>query len=322
MTYAVILGEALIDLLSTADGALTPVVGGAPFNVAVGLARLGTPAHLLTAVGGDTFGDRIVDYAAAAGVGVGGIVRVPAPTPLAVATYTGSEASFAFYGDPPAYGMLAPTDLDPDLLAGASVLYCGSIALLGAASLRAARHAWATPGPLRAFDPNVRPFLLPDAHAAARLRAIVEEFSAGADLVKLSLADATALYGPVPPSRVALRLLALGAGTVVVTLGAAGAMIFRHRDDAAPRPERMAVDYIHSRAESVFGLPVHPGQVIDTTGAGDSVVAALMHRMLAGLPDSGSWIEAVEFALRVSAHVCARRGGAVAMPTLVELAAS
>jgi fructokinase len=321
VTYAVILGEALIDLLAGADGALTPVVGGAPFNVAVGLARLGTPVHLLTAVGGDAFGDRIVGYAAGAGVGVGGIVRVPAPTPLAVATYTGSEASFAFYGDPPAYGMLAPADLDPDLLAGASVLYCGSIALLGRASLLAARRAWAEPGPLRVLDPNVRPFLLPDAHATARLRAIVEEFASGADLVKLSLADATALYGPVPPSRVALRLRALGARTVVVTLGAAGAMIFRPRDGAPSRHEGMAPDHI-CRTDSVFGLPVHPGPVADTTGAGDSVVAALMHRLLGGVPDNAAWIEAVEFALRVSAHVCARRGGALAMPTLAEVTGS
>lgn len=320
--YTVVLGEALIDLLGGADGTLTPVVGGAPFNVAVGLARLGTSAHLLTAVGGDAFGDRIVSYAADSGVRVDGIVRVPAPTPIAVASYAGSEASFAFYGDPAAYSLLAPTDLDLDLVAGAAVLYCGSIALLGGASLAAARRTWAESGPIRVLDPNVRPFLLPDARAVDRLRAIIEEFASTADLVKLSHADAAALYGGISPISVALRLRALGAKTSVVTLGAAGAVIVRRRTGAPPRHPQMAEDLI-GRGDSVIGLPVSPGPVVDTTGAGDSVVAALMHRLAGGLSDDDgddAWIDAVGFAMRVSAYVCARPGGADAMPSAANLA--
>jgi fructokinase len=313
---AVVLGEALTDLLERPDGTFRPAVGGAPLNVAVGLARLGTPTRLVTALGGDAFADRIEALLTSSGVDVRGLVRVGGPTPLAVASFAGAEPSFSFYGNPPAYACVAPGDVDLDAVAAAEVVYCGSIALLSS-FVDAARAAWAVDGPLRVFDPNLRPFMLAAPGAADRARALVEEFAATADLVKLSDVDASLLYGQINPTAAALRLRAVGAKTVVVTLGAAGAILLR--PDRGQRPPELVTTSIH-RTDMVIGLPVHPGPVVDTTGCGDSVAAALMHRLAAGLADHDSaWVEAVRFALQVAAYVAARPGGAVAMPTLAAL---
>jgi len=306
---AVVLGEALIDLLEQPDGNLRPAVGGAPLNVAVGLARLGTPTRLVAGVGTDPFAASIRDLLSSSGVSLDSVAEVPGPSPLAVATFQGVEPSFSFYGS-----VLVPA-FDPAVVAAAPVVYCGSIALL-TPFVAVARAAWAIEGPVRVFDPNLRPFLL-ESFGVAGARAIVEEFASSADVLKLSDADAQLLYPELSPVSAALRLRSLGARTVVVTLGAAGAVLLR--PDRGARPSAMADASIHS-TDTVIGLPVQAGPVVDTTGCGDSVVAALMHCLARGLPDEdATWISAVQFALRVAAYVAARPGGAVAMPHLSDL---
>jgi fructokinase len=228
--YGVVIGEALIDLLeSTAGGELVyrPAVGGGPFNVAVGIARLGAPVHFVGSFGDDPFGSRLLDYLDKTGVGTDGAVIVPGvATTLAVTTFQGHEPTFRFYGAPPSYGLLDAPDVDERLVAGARLLYCGSMCLLAPPVLAAARRAWAVPGPVRVFDPNVRPVvgLNPE---------VVEEFAATADLVKLSSADATALWDESPEAA-ARRLLSAGAQAVVVTLGAHGALVAQGSSTAGP----------------------------------------------------------------------------------------
>lgn len=305
MGYAVVLGEALIDLLETdlGDGetGYRPAVGGAPFNVAVGVARLGGGAEYVGSVSTDRLGERLHGFLVANGVGTGGAKRVGAPTTLALTSFVGAEPDFAFYGD--SHGMLGPDDLDPSLLTGADVVYAGSIAMLRPPTLAAARAAWQAPGrsgaagssgaaARRVFDPNARPRLLTD---VAAYRAIVEEFAATADLVKLSAADATVLWD-ADEQAVAARLAELGAETVVVTRGAAGALL-RHggvvEEIAAPRVV-----------------------AIDATGAGDSVMAALVHGLLlTGRDSRPDWPALVRYALAVGALTVEGRGGATALPT-------
>jgi sugar/nucleoside kinase (ribokinase family) len=312
---AVVLGEALVDLLEQPGGALHPMVGGAPLNVAVALARLGTPSRLITAVGSDAFGDRIRDLLAESGVDISGVRTAPGPTPLAVATFRGAEPSFAFYGDPPAYARTTASDVDESAVAEAPVIYAGSIAL-ATDMFDAVQKAWAVDGPVRVLDPNLRPFVMADPAAAVRVQRRVEELAATADLVKLSDVDARLLYGAVAPSAAALRLRALGAGSVMVTLGAAGALLLR--PDRGERPADLLETVIH-RTDRVYALPAAPGPVVDTTGCGDSVTAAMMHRLARGLADDAEWLEAAGFALKVAAHVAARPGGATAMPYASEL---
>ncbi|WP_328345079.1 carbohydrate kinase family protein [Micromonospora sp. NBC_00421] len=304
MGYAVVLGEALIDLLD-AECEGRPVfrqaIGGGPLNVAVGVARLGGTAQFVGSLGDDVLAGRIRDFLATAGVGLTGAVTVAAPTTLAVTTHTGAEPDFRFYGDPPSYGLLAAADLDVALVEGADVLYCGSIVLLSPPTLAAARRAWSLAPGLRVFDPNVRPRLLAGPAELAGLREVVVEFAAGAHLVKLSSADAALLWPDEPVEGVAAYLRELGAGTVVVTLGADGALVA-----AGPDPVR---------------VPAPKVRAVDATGAGDSVMAALVAELLVdGEPTApADWHRRVAFALRVAGLVCESPGGAVAMPTRDEV---
>ncbi|WP_200212591.1 carbohydrate kinase family protein [Micromonospora coerulea] len=304
MGYAVVLGEALVDLLDAEhDGqpVYRQAIGGGPLNVAVAVARLGGDARFVGSLGDDALADRIRAFLTAAGVGLAGAVTVPAPTALAVATFAGPEPDFRFYGEPRSYALLTADDLDVALVEGADVVYCGSIVLLDPPVLAAARRAWSIAGALRVFDPNVRPRLLAGPAALAGLREVVAEFAASAHLVKLSTADAEVLYPREPVEGVAAYLRELGAGTVVVTLGAAGALVA-----AGPDVVRIPAPKVHA---------------VDATGAGDSVMGALIADLLAaGEPeDPAGWQQRVAFALRVAALVCESPGGAVAMPTRADV---
>ncbi|WP_433794381.1 carbohydrate kinase family protein [Actinoplanes sp. CA-252034] len=312
MGYAMVMGEALIDLLEAdLDGAQVyrQAIGGAPLNVAVGIARLGGDARWAGTLSTDVLGDRMAAFLQAAGVDGQGVRRVAVPTTLAVTTFEGAEPTFTFYGEPPSYALLTPADLDLPLITGAAVLYTGSISLLREPFRSAARAAWsAAPdatgsAPLRVFDPNVRPTLLPDTAAVNALRDLTEEFFATADLVKLSSADAVVLYGEQDPSAAAAHILALGAGAVVVTCGSRGAHV--------------------AAADGATDIPAPLVQAIDATGAGDSVMAALISRLLTdGRPEGlADWTGHVRFALSVAGLVCERQGGATAMPTPSDLRA-
>src|SRR6266540_3218963 len=283
--YAVVIGEALVDLLEDVrDGqrVYREAVGGAPLNVAVGVARLGHPVELVGSLGDDVLGRRVRQFLAEVGVGTDHLVPVDVATTIALTTFDGSEPDFHFYGEPPSYGLLGPELVDPNLVPGASVLYCGSIALLQPRLLATALAAWSAAGAAgtsRAFDPNVRPRLVTD---VARLRQTVEEFAATADLVKLSAADAAALYGATP--------------------GAAGALV-RHggETETVPAPRVAAVD---------------------ATGAGDATMAGLLHGLLVAPPDDlAGWVRLVEFAVAIAALTCEAPGGATAIPTLAQVQA-
>ena len=304
MGYAVVLGESLIDLLETTAGDETiyrRAVGGAPLNVAVGASRLGGDIHFVGTVGDDILGDRIAAFLREAGVRIDGLKRVPVPTTLAVTTFVEAEPTFTFYGEPPSYAPLAVGDVDTGLIAGADVVYTGSICLLREPFLSAARAAWRVNGPLRVFDPNIRPALLSGDEAVDAARGLMEEFFATADVVKLSAADAAVLYDGAPPAAAAERILGLGARAVLVTCGSDGA-------------------YVAVGPESAM-LAAPEVDAVDATGAGDSVMGALICRLLAeGMPDdAAAWRRYVDFALAVAGLVCERHGGAVAMPTPEEL---
>ncbi|UOM35905.1 carbohydrate kinase [Acuticoccus sp. I52.16.1] len=294
-------GEMLYDVFvegPTEKGfALDARIGGSALNVAVGLARLGRPVSQLTGVSHDMFGQRLAAFLAGEGVDTSHLVRTPAPTTLATVT-PGPDGSpaYAFYGEGAADRQVEVAHLpDPS---GFDALVFGCFSLItrptSCSFLELARRAKAArPAPLVVLDPNVRRTVEPD---AAVWRRRIADFAAHADLVKTSREDLDETYAEAAETVVA-RWLAEGITAVIVTDGPRGATL-------------------HTRARTVT-VPAAPVAVVDTVGAGDSFLAAV----LAALSDAGvttapqiaaldeaACRAVLQFAVRAAGVTCTRRG--------------
>jgi fructokinase len=247
----VVVGEALVDIVvSSSGGEPEPAPGGSPLNVAVGLARLGVDTLLMTEVGDDAHGRLLLDHVAASGVPLDEASVVPGLRTSSATAHLDEHGAASYTFD--LRWTLGPRALP----AGTTALHVGS---LGAA-LRPGRDsvvdlvAQATDeGLLVTFDPNARPSLTPD---AGRAWDDAREVAAGADLVKLSDEDLEFLQPGSTPADLAARLLGGRTRLVVVTAGGSGA--FAASADGSVE--------LHSR----------PVDVVDTVGAGDSFMAALL----------------------------------------------
>ena len=245
-----VVGEALVDVVVPADGVPRRSPGGSPMNVAVGLARLGVDTVLLTEVGDDDDGRLVLEHLRASGVSVDDSSVVPGGS-TSIATARLDEHGAASYCFDLRW-TLGPRAL-PD---GATALHVGS---LGTA-LRPGRDRVVDlvararrGGMLVTFDPNSRPTLTPDAGQAWD---DVLEVAASADVVKLSDEDLEFLQPGASFGEVAERLLGGCTELVVVTSGGTGAFA------ATPGG---TVDVVS-----------RPFDVVDTVGAGDSFMAALL----------------------------------------------
>lgn len=270
MSYVLVVGEALIDMVSQQAGARLEEVasfekcpGGAPANVAVGLAKLGVPVRFAGVVGDDPFGRFLRAYLARFGVGVSGmrLTREALTTLAFVAIREHGEREFAFYRKPGADTLLRPGDLEPGAVRGAAILHHGTITLAdepGRSTLLGMLEEARRSAVTVSLDVNFRESLWPE---PARARAEIERVLAYAHLVKLSEEELELITGARTPDG-AQRLLEQhpGLALVVVTGGAAGSW-------AAGRGGRQA------RAE---GFRV---TAVDTTGAGDAFWAAFLWRL-------------------------------------------
>ncbi len=308
MSLAVCLGEALIDFV--ADTAGVPLLecpgflkapGGAPANVAVGLARLGVPAAFVGKVGEDPFGRFLQRTFADAAVDTSGMRFDPNHrTGLAfVALGADGERDFAFFRNPSADMLLRPEEI-PDELLACRVFHFGSITLIQDPSRSATLDALARArrqGAWISYDPNLRPLLWPDLETArSEIRAALPL----ADFVKVSEEEAEFLYGPAPLPELAARLLGEGPSLVALTRGAAGAVL--------------------ATAATQLSLPGFQVEVVDTTGAGDGFAAGLIAWLLkrgAGPAEltEVDLREAGRFACAVAALTCTRKGAIPALPS-------
>lgn len=296
-------GEALFDVFLDGDPApaaarfgLTARAGGSPFNVAVGLARLDAPSSMLLGLSDDFLGRRLAAILETEGVSLDFAVEKSAPTTVSfVALDARGSASYIFHGAGAADRALTPADLPADL-SEVEAVHVGSFSLVAEPTAGAllALTARAAGDRLVSIDANVRPTVEPDLDL---WRARVAEHAARADLVKMSDEDLALLYPGETPERVAERLLGLGAGLAVVTLGENGALAMS--------------------AAGVARRPAEPVAVVDTVGAGDSFQAAMLaqlRRMAAlspGAParlDDAALETLLAVATKAAAIACSRPG--------------
>lgn len=295
-----ICGEALYDVFPVAETAggfsLDARIGGSPFNVAVGLSRLGRRSALFTGLSSDPLGRRLQRALESEGVETGYLVTKQNPTTLAVVGLTpAGTPHYTFYGHEAADRVVTSADL-PDLPAAVTGLHFGSYSLVVGQTAEALltlarRHA---DDRLISLDPNVRLGVVSD---AAEWRRRVEAFSEVADLVKVSDEDLEVLYPGDEINSAVARWHGRGVQLVIVTRGAEGALV--------------------SLRGEVFQMPGQAVETVDTVGAGDTFQAAL----LCGLEELGKADKAglaaltseearrlVAFAVAAAAITCARRG--------------
>ena len=303
-----VIGEALIDLVP--DGApdrYRARPGGSPFNVAIGLARLGHRTALMARLADTAFGKLLREHAAAEGIDLTCAPHAKEPTTLAIVSMDAhAQASYDFYhqGTSDWQWSAAETSRLP---ADTAVLHIGSAASWtppGEQYIHAAASRLRAGGDvLISYDPNVRPALLDD---PIRARTLIEGTVATAHLVKASREDIDWLYPHTGVDKVAARWLALGALVVIVTDGARGAHLMRAGAPTLHRPGRQVA-------------------VADTVGAGDAFTAGMLGaliraglhtpELLAGSPAAALAV-ALDEAILVSAMTCQRIGAdpPVALP--------
>ncbi len=252
-------GEALIDMLprtaTTGEAAFAPHAGGAVFNTAIALGRLGAPVGFFSGLSTDMLGEILADALAASEVDSRFVVRSDRPSTVAYVRLVDGQASYAFHDENSAGRMLSLAEL-PDLPAEVDTLFFGGISLVHdpAASTYAALQAREAARRVTMIDPNIRPGFIAGHEAPYRVR--IDGMMARADIVKLSDEDLHWLMGPGDVVDLARQVLATGPRLVFVTEGAAGARAVTAR-------------------QSRF-VPARTVIVADTVGAGDTFNAGIL----------------------------------------------
>ncbi|WP_017604239.1 carbohydrate kinase family protein [Nocardiopsis alkaliphila] len=312
----VVVGENVMDLLPGKHGprSLWAAPGGGPANTAVAASRLGLPTRLLARIGSDGFGAMIRARLLTEGLDPAGLIDAEEPTALALATLSeDGSASYDFRMEEAADWRWRSGELPETLEPEVKALHAASIALFrepGAGLIEALLRREHGRGRVTVtLDPNIRADVIGDPAAA---RAMALRHVAQAHVVKASDEDLEFLYPDHPVEEAAAALAALGPVLVVVTRGGEGAFALSHGVMAS--------------------VPAPPTEVVDTVGAGDSFMGALLHRLdldgrlgesprerLAGLTETD--LEALlTHAATAAAHTVTREGADP--PTAEELNAA
>lgn len=315
MARVVALGEMLVDFVATRSGvslpeapAFEPAPGGAPANVAVGIARLGGACSFLGKVGDDAWGHLLVDTLATNGVDTSGITFTSqARTALAfVSLQTNGERDFLFYRHPSADMLYAPAEIIEPLITESAVLHCGSISLIAEPSSLATRHAVTIAlrhGMLVSYDPNLRLPLWPDETTA---RETILSLWPSASVIKVSEDELRFLSQEHDMRRAAEALWHERLRLLAVTCGGEGCHYFTPAESG-----------LHEGHVAGFAV-----QAVDTTGAGDSWTAALLTHLAADpqvFLDTPALEAVLRFANAAGALATTRRGAIPALPTLAQV---
>lgn len=310
------IGEALIDFLPAQSGvafaevsSFAPQVGGAPANVCGAFSRLGGCSFLLTQLGNDPFGKKIVTELADFGVGIQYISTTDeANTALAFVSLDDSgDRTFAFYRKPSADMLYRPEQLQDEWFTEAYALHFCSVALVTESmrlahkkAIRAARAA----GALISFDPNLRFPLWQDQNELYR---VVQEYLPTADIIKISAEELEFIAG-TDQIEIALDKLFVGnVKLIIYTCGAGISSVFTRKAQASVTAEKVTA--------------------VDTTGAGDGFIGAFLYRLFqAGITPgqldelkTAQLTEMLAFANRFCAKSVQKKGAIASYPTLADL---
>ena len=269
MPKALCIGELLIDFVSTTPDVtlaeapgFVKAPGGAPANVAVGLAKLGVDAGFIGKVGADPFGDFLTETLQQNNVDTTYLIAgETSRTTLAfVATRSDGMKDITFYRHPGADIQLSPNEIDVDYIHSAELFHYGSVSLSHSptreATLKAIQCAKSA-GAFISYDPNLRLVLWDSVDDAKHW---IWEVIPHADVVKISEEEWEFVTGDIELKQGVERILGLGVKLLVVTLGERGCY------------------YTNGNVEgSVDGFAV---EVVDTLGAGDAFVAAMLTQLM------------------------------------------
>ena len=297
-----VLGDAVVDLLPESDGRLLPCPGGAPANVAVGIARLGGTSGVIGRVGDDPFGALMQRTLLTEGVDITYLKQDEwhRTSTVLVDLNDQGERSFTFMVRPSADLFLETTDL-PCWRHGEWLHLC-SIALSAEPSrtsaftaMTAIRHA----GGFVSFDPNIREDLWQDEHL---LRLCLRQALQLADVVKLSEEEWRLISGKTQNDRDICALAKeYEIAMLLVTKGAEGVVVC-----------------YRGQVHHFAGMSVN---CVDSTGAGDAFVAGL----LTGLSSTGlstderEMRQIIDLAQRCGALAVTAKGAMTALPCRQEL---
>lgn len=310
------IGEALIDFLPAQSGvafaevsSFSPQIGGAPANVCGAFSRLGGRSFLLTQLGKDPFGEKIVTELASFGVGTKYISDTEAAnTALAFVSLDNSgDRTFAFYRKPSADMLYGPEQLKEEWFAEAYALHFCSVAL-ATESMRLAHHkaiqAARTAGALISFDPNLRFPLWQDQNELYR---VVQEYLPAADIIKISAEELEFIAGTGQIEMALDKLFIGNVKLIIYTCGDGVSSVFTRNAQASAKAEKVAA--------------------IDTTGAGDGFIGSFLYRLCqAGITSAQlDDLKAVQleemlgFSNRFCAKSVMKKGAIASYPSYAEL---
>ncbi|WP_299743924.1 aminoimidazole riboside kinase [Rossellomorea sp. y25] len=302
------LGEALIDFIPLDEQNTTyqKSPGGAPANVAVGLARLGARSTFLGKVGADVLGRFLQETLQEYGVRTNQMLLTPDVRSGVVFVTNGEdgERSFDFYIDPSADRFLQVNDIDEEDFVSHKILHFGSISMISSPAKEATQHAVKVAkenGLLVSYDPNLRLGLWDSEENA---RETIKSMLSEADVLKISEEELEFITGEREIEAGVAKLKSYNIPFLIITMGAEGSIV-----------------YVGDARQYVPAMKV---KAVDTTGAGDAFVSGILYSLheYKGNIESLSIEEAARmarFAAISGALAASTKGAMTALPTLEEV---